>query len=286
MEKRLEAKIDKIASTKSTSFAQTTAKQVGETNKLMRKITSQIENKTIDKGELQERTLLVRKYKDKNMTNSMKIRKFMKDKFPQQASSIELARTTAAGSILIEFDNKEAADEVKSNWNQEYLGGNVGVVKANERSPIGIVKHVDEEDYSQEEITDEICNSFPSAECEYFKKNDKFMGIIKVKFKSTEELDEAMANKISIFNQKYKVERYIAKRRIIRCMKCQIFGHIARLCTGKTVCGKCSSKTHETKDCNAPETEYKCFHCKGNHMTGDKTCQVIIEKWEELNPPA
>ena len=281
------AKIDKIASTKSTSFAQTTAKQVGETNKLMRKITSQIENKTIDKGELQERTLLVRKYKDKNMTNSMKIRKFMKDKFPEQASSIELARTTAAGSILIEFDNKEAAEEVKSNWKKEYLGGNVGVFKASERSPIGIIKHVYEEDCSEDEIKAEILDSYPGAECEFFKKNDEFMGIIKVTFKSSEELNEVMTNKITIFNQKYKVERYIPKRRIIRCMKCQIFGHIARFCrAAKPVCGKCSSKTHETKDCNAAETEYKCFHCKENHMTGDKNCQVILEKWEELNPPA
>ena len=66
-------------------------------------------------------------------------------------------------------------------------------------------------------------------------------------------------------------------------MKCQVFGHVARICTAKAVCGKCNSKTHETRDCKALESQYKCFHCKENHMTGHKDCQAVINKLEELN---
>ena len=68
-------------------------------------------------------------------------------------------------------------------------------------------------------------------------------------------------------------------------MKCQIFGHIARNCwAAKPVCGKCTSTNHETGKCNVSEDKYKCHHCKGNHRTGDRNCQVIIDKWEQLNP--
>ena len=126
--------------------------------------------------------------------------------------------------------------------------------------------------------------SYPNAECEFFKKNGEFIGIIKIKFENHEELSYAMINRLSLFNENYKVENYIAKRRIIRCMRCQTFGHVARLCLKpKPVCGKCTSNSHETNQCTIAEDNYKCYHCKGNHMTGDKDCQVIKEKGEELN---
>ena len=147
----------------------------------------------------------------------------------------------------------------------------------------GIIKHV-YQDKTEEELEGQITNTFPDAECDFFMKNEEFMGIIKVKFQTEDQLKEAMQNKISIYNQKYIVEKYISKRRIIRCMKCQRFGHIERLCREtKPVCGKCTSRNHETRQCQAPEANFKCYHCKENHMTGDKECPVIIEKMDELN---
>ena len=116
------------------------------------------------------------------------------------------------------------------------------------------------DDVTEEEIKEEISAEYPGTECEFFKKNGEFMGIIKVKFEKPEELNDVLFNRMSIYNQRYKVEKYQPKRRLLRCMKCQMFGHVARLCTsGKIVCGKCTSNKHQTYQCKASEADYKCY---------------------------
>ena len=66
---------------------------------------------------------------------------------------------------------------------------------------------------------------------------------------------------------------------IFQCYNCQWFGHKAKDCTGKTVCGKCSQE-HKTNECgtNTP----KCGNCVGNGVDGnkdhyafDKSCTFI-----------
>ena len=91
-----------------------------------------------------------------------------------------------------------------------------------------------------------------------------------------------MQNNVSIFNQRYRVEVYKPKPRIIKCNKCQRFGHVERICReDKPVCGKCTSRNHETKDCVVESENYKCHHCDGNHITGNNECEVMKEKMEE-----
>ena len=114
-------------------------------------------------------------------------------------------------------------------------------------------------------------------------KDNEFMGIIKIIFKTDDDLNQAIQNKLSIFRQKYIVETFQPKPRVIRCMRCQRFGHVARVCREKNpICGKCTSTTHETKNCAELEENYKCHHCHGNHATGDKECPQMIEKLDEL----
>ena len=96
-----------------------------------------------------------------------------------------------------------------------------------------------------------------------------------MKFDKEEHLQDALNNKITIFEQRYIVEKYVFKPRVIKCDHCQKYGHIARICRSETsVCGKCRSKEHDTENCTVEEDEYKCFHCDGNHRSGDKTCLV------------
>ena len=108
------------------------------------------------------------------------------------------------------------------------------------------------------------------------------MGIIKVTFTNETDLNKALDDRISLYNQRYIVEKYIAKPRVIRCMKCQRFGHIERLCHETAVCGKCGRQDHETNTCNEVKENYKCHHCKGNHATGDRECAIMKEKLQDL----
>ena len=95
---------------------------------------------------------------------------------------------------------------------------------------------------------------------------------LKIKFDKEEELQEVIENCITIFNHRFMVELYNFKPRVIKCNKCQKYGHLARLCQSVEICGKCKSKNHETRDCEEEKENYICYHCDGNHQAGDKEC--------------
>ena len=147
----------------------------------------------------------------------------------------------------------------------------------------GIVKYV-YDDMTETEITEDIEVNYPSTRYELFKNKEKeFTGMIKVTFENENDLNKAIAEKFTICNKKYIVEPFIFKPKVIKCNTCHMFGHISRWCghKDKAICGKCT-KNHETKDCNIPEQEYKCYMCGENHITGSYSCVKMQEKLQEL----
>ena len=81
------------------------------------------------------------------------------------------------------------------------------------------------------------------------------------------------------------MERYRPK--VIICKYCQIFGHVARVCEnrskGRPRCGKCANTDHQTKDCTIAQANFKCCHCEGNHITGDRECPKLKLKFEAIS---
>ena len=76
---------------------------------------------------------------------------------------------------------------------------------------------------------------------------------------------------------------------VLRCFKCQAYGHHSRDCTHESVCGFCAgshaTNTCVTKDC---ENGLKCIHCVKagksdvNHHTGDPKCSVYQEQQSRI----
>ena len=224
----------------------------------------------------QDRTIIVKRYSDKNIRNSGDVRKEVNKEFP--GSVIRNARTTAGGSIVLEFDDTDTANNVANSWKNTMFGGNKGVMRGSKPSKAAIIKHV-YTDHSDEDIKKEITGQYPNCEVDLFMKSDRFTGTMKVSFSKEEEYKDVMDNRIKIFRQRYVVEPYIFKPRVIKCNYCQKLSHVERLCRSENpVCGKCTSTDHETKDCEAAPEDYKCYHCNGNHETGHKECRVIKEK--------
>ena len=152
------------------------------------------------------------------------------------------------------------------------------MMRGSKPSKAAIIKHV-YTDHSNEDIKKEITGQYPNCEVDLFMKSDRFTGTMKVSFSKEEEYKDVMENRIKIFRQRYVVEPYIFKSRVIKCNYCQKLSHVERLCRSENpVCGKCTSTDHETKDCEAAPEDYKCYHCKGNHETGHKECRVMKEK--------
>ena len=251
-------------------------------NKLVKQINQERKDKNAEQiADKQKRTIIVKQYKGKNIHRSEDVRKPIYDEYP--GSVISNARTTAGGSILLEFDDEKTAENIIRKWNHNLYGGNKGAMRGNNTNipkTTGIVKHVWSQ-RSQEEIEQELLDNYPIKEVSFFKKNEKYLGIIKITFNTPEDLLDVLTNRIKIFEQRYLVEEFIFQQRVIKCNKCQIFGHVARLCRGEERCGKCGN-SHGTKDCTTQSEDYICFHCKGNHQTGDKECPDMKKKLESI----
>ena len=268
----------------STVLSRNIESNMKQTNKLVGDLVRRqaAPEKEEEKKEKNERSLIVKKYMDKNIQNSSDIRKIVNQEFKEVA--IRNARTTVAGSILLEFEDKNAAETVKHNWKPTLFGGNKGIVNLKAKpAAAGFIKHV-YQDIPEADIKAEVEAQFPnSSEVELFKKDKKFTGSIKVNFNSEEDLNAAKEKIVVINRQRYIMEKFNYQPRLIRCFNCHKFGHVARLCRLEgTICGKCTSNEHKTKDCTSRIPQYKCFLCDGNHETGNKNCDIIKFKTEEL----
>ena len=230
-----------------------------------------------------KRTLLVRKPLDVSITNSKSLRSSFNKEFP--GIVIKNCRITAGGSFKIELDKEEEAKKVSDEWKMDSFGGNQGVTSPLEMHTSGIIKHI-YTDNSEEDIINELTERYTSIKkVELFKKDNNFSGIVKVIFNSRKDLLESMEERIKIFNQRYIMEEYKPLPRVIKCNKCQAFGHIARRCRAeKPNCGKCCEDSHETLQCTS--TVKKCAHCNENHETGDKTCKIMKSKLDEIRQRA
>ena len=299
MEDRLNSKIENIKEAVKPSYSNVFQQdklqaKVNSTNRLVKSLAQQKEP-TEDSEETKqrkERTIIVKKYMDPKVRNSPDIRQPLYDEYP--GIVIRNARTTVGGSLLVELDNKETVERVKNNWNKNLYGGNDGAVDIKNNPPAGIVKNISrkvlDEFTSEEDLINEIKSSYPDVKVDLFKRNDKFTGTLKIEFNTEEEYQRAVNDRVKIFYQKYIMERYEYKPRVIICKYCQMFNHVSRVCRnrlkGKPRCGKCSSNDHETKDCIIEKEDYKCCHCEGNHETGAKECEVVKTKLDAINERA
>ena len=126
----------------------------------------------------------------------------------------------------------------------------------------------------------DIMQNYPGlvTKCEFQqKRSDKsFNGMIKLEFSSREAMMKVITDKIKFCHQRYIVEEYKRKSRVIKCNKCQGWGHIHRYCTKSAKCGKCA-ENHESNSCSIT-SGFKCAHCNEDHQAGSFDCAVYKEK--------
>jgi hypothetical protein len=74
---------------------------------------------------------------------------------------------------------------------------------------------------------------------------------------------------MKVNKREYGVRPFVAQ--VIRCYRCQRFGHYMRECRAKKeVCPTCGSPGHAAAKCKA--TERRCVNCRGAHSAGYQGC--------------
>lgn len=75
----------------------------------------------------------------------------------------------------------------------------------------------------------------------------------------------------------YRCEPFSRDAAVVRCFKCQGFGHVAHYCVKRATCPHCAQAAHEEGDkacpASAPSSTLKrCINCKGRHASFDSRC--------------
>jgi len=240
-----------------------------------------------EQAEKDARTRVVIKPLDVSIFSSYDIKKAMNKRYKEV--SLEACFSTAGGSFMIECEDKENAEMLDKDWDLSLFGGNSGLKQFDSINCVGVIKDViKEEGTTDEALKTQLREILPlkkNTVIELFtRKNRKtnseeFTGTVKLTFHDRASLEEAVRTKININNSRCRVEEWINKSKQRFCYKCQMMGHVAHRCrNNKTLCGKCGSKEHGTRDCTVTNPrEFKCAHCGEAHITGTFKCLAFKE---------
>ena len=84
---------------------------------------------------------------------------------------------------------------------------------------------------------------------------------------------ESTPESVSFLFEKYKVDKYVPE--VLRCHKCQQFGHVQKYCKNTIKCVRCGG-SHSFENCPKKE-EPVCFRCKEKHSAAYKGCKMYKE---------
>ena len=171
-------------------------------------------------GERLKRSRLALKPMDNEIRTSAAIRREFNKTFK---GIMKHCRVTSGGSILFEFEDEQAAQAVETGWALEVFGGNKGIKTLGEYKTCGVVKHI-YEDLTEEEIVTRIQDSLSNAQCELFRRqmDNKFIGMVKLDFKSRRSLQKAIRRLLSTYSQRYIVEEFKRKTRDEKHQVCKL----------------------------------------------------------------
>lgn len=186
--------------------------------------------------------------------------------------------------IILRSGNRDEMNEVVK-WieSKENMSDKLHVGKPSRKKEriliMGIHQETDEK-MIEEEILKNISVTEPSIEVvKPIRRRDELTNwIVDVDTDSKNEL--LKKGRICIDLMRTRVVEFI---RIIRCFRCQRFGHVASRCRNDTRCGKCG-EGHDKKDCTS-EIE-KCVNCEVNneHCSDSFNCPSFVKyKREKLS---
>ena len=112
-----------------------------------------------------------------------------------------------------------------------------------------------------------------------FAKNSVPMPIVLVEYGDKTDYDAALQDGVSIGNMFFYPEKYVEKKKVVRCFKCQKLGHISKNCQSVPKCSHCAGD-HVNKNC---ELQAKCVNCEAQHPSSSVQCPKYRSIFEKLN---
>ncbi len=135
-----------------------------------------------------------------------------------------------------------------------------------------IVKSVNTR-YTEQDIQSNLQSRYPSVTAVHRLQNKCTQApfpIVKVTLDREEANKLLVSKSLTLFGKKLPCES-CRSTKIIRCYRCQRFGHTASSCVYTDQCVNCTG--NHTHPCTLPS---KCFNCNGEHRADSKFCPTFI----------
>ena len=104
-------------------------------------------------------------------------------------------------------------------------------------------------------------------------KKARALASLIVEFVDSEQANQVLVRGLSWQNKRHGCDRADEEGRLLRCGRCQAYGHLLgkfpKKCKAPYSCGKCAGP-HSTKTCTSKIA--KCASCGGGHYAGDTHC--------------
>ena len=111
------------------------------------------------------------------------------------------------------------------------------------------------------------------------KSLEKTLRLLKVEVLDSKLANQALARGLSWQGTLHHCERAGRKNKLLRCGRCQEYGHLDIRCSAPHQCGRCAG-SHPTATCKSEKV--KCATCGGGHRAGSNSCPVKAKARKSL----
>jgi len=192
---------------------------------------------------------------------------------------VEFAYSLARGGVAIHTVDQVGRDLLLNRLPEESFGGGIKHLPKHKCSDTVFVKGV-----STSVSTSEFDRALKDSGIQTYqvrRLTNKVTGkpIRVLKVTCVQESASVLLNsKILVDNAECLVEKQ-RRSRVIRCYKCQPFGHLAKFCNNQRRCEFCAGVHESDEKCCC---EPRCVNCSGNHPSFSSKCPSYLSRYEML----
>ena len=230
----------------------------------------------------------------------VKVSSLTKKEFNRHFEKVRIVHSkgTRRGTLLIELDTKETAEETVKNWKPACFstdGGQENKTTATmmkNKNCRCIITEVDTDhtdDFIREELSSQL-NLPTDSEADFtvrrfVTRENKRLFTVMVTFSEQTLLAQALEKEQVLIGRSYcPIQKYNPKPYVIQCFKCYKFDHHSAWCSKKQqTCPFCMQQ-HDPETCPTRESKnienYRCVNCPkdNHHASTSKSCPAFIAK--------
>ena len=218
-----------------------------------------------------------------NFRDSVQTKKQFTKHFPFKRL-IHVFNTTRR-NVHLDFESKEEADEILEYWKPEFLGDSTKIRRAlsTEKPNRAVIIKKVPLDVTDEMIQSRLDIQFTNATAtRYIKRDSTKLGTVKIVLKSENDLGKALHQGLLIDFIYYKSKHFVQNgKQIVRCFRCQKFGHISAKCHSAENCGHCI-ENHLLRYCPNENQESKCANYNLKNPANYIQCDVYFKQLQTV----